>query len=94
MAECDVCGEEMRTARSCALATIVVSDRKRKRLPYGAETMWPGARSTKPCRDCGVHLGGAHHPGCAVEQCPVCAAQLFCCDCEKWEPRRIGNRRP
>lgn len=93
MAVCDVCGEESKTAPSCALATLVVADRKRKRLRYGAETMWPVAAPNKRCRDCGVHAGGMHHPGCAVEQCPVCMAQLFCCDCEKEEPRRIVRAR-
>jgi len=85
MAVCDVCGTEMTTGRSCTLAVLVVADCRRQRLRYGTETNRPcgGAR----CHDCGVTTGGLHHPGCAVEQCPVCEQQLFCCDCEKEEPR-------
>jgi hypothetical protein len=89
VAECDVCGAEMRTARSCALSELVVADRRRPRLPYGAET---GGRSGRDrCRDCGVSTGGVHHPGCCVEECPVCGQQLFCCDCEKEEPRPLAS---
>ena len=35
------------------------------------------------CGDRGVASSGFHHPGCAKEQCPKCAQQLFCCACEK-----------
>ncbi len=89
MAQCEVCGAEMKTALTCALTSLVVGDLRRQRLPYGAETDRPpgGPR----CRDCGVLTGGVHHPGCSVEQCPGCGQQLFCCDCEKGEPRRIAR---
>jgi hypothetical protein len=89
MAECDICGAEMTTGRSCTLVDLVVADRRRKRLPFGSETNRPA--SAKRCHDCGVSPGGVHHPGCSVEQCPVCEQQLFCCDCEKEEPRPVAN---
>ena len=33
------------------------------------------------CGDCGVERGGYHHPGCDVEECPLCRTQLLSCDC-------------
>jgi hypothetical protein len=32
------------------------------------------------CTDCGVKVGGYHHPGCDQEECPQCSMQLQC-DC-------------
>ena len=93
MAECDVCGAEMKSGRSCALAELVVADKRWKRVAYGAETRLAGTVAKARCGDCGVATGGVHHPGCAVEQCPVCGEQLFCCDCEKEEPGRIAHAR-
>ncbi len=33
------------------------------------------------CHDCGVRLGGFHHPGCDNEECPKCHRQLLSCGC-------------
>ena len=86
MAMCDVCGLEMTKSASCSLKTLAVDGKKRPRIPFGNEA---GALKATPkrCRDCGVSPGGFHHAGCAVEQCAVCGEQLFCCDCDKEEPR-------
>lgn len=33
------------------------------------------------CGDCGVKEGQLHLPGCDMERCPFCGAQLISCDC-------------
>jgi hypothetical protein len=33
------------------------------------------------CHDCGVDVGGFHHPGCDTEKCPKCSGQLIGCGC-------------
>ena len=51
-----------------------------ERVRYGAEqTDWDAA--TLACHDCRVLHGELHVPGCDVEECPVCAGQVFMCEC-------------
>ncbi len=38
-------------------------------------------RGEMRCHDCGVAVGGFHHPYCDAEECPRCHAQLASCDC-------------
>lgn len=33
------------------------------------------------CADCGVHVGGYHHPRCDQEICPRCGGQWMSCFC-------------
>ena len=33
------------------------------------------------CPDCGIPVGGFHHPGCDQEVCPRCGSQYASCDC-------------
>ena len=35
----------------------------------------------KRCHDCNVAVGGFHHPGCDMEECPRCGGQLISCGC-------------
>jgi hypothetical protein len=89
MGLCDVCGQEMNTTASCSRAPLIVARRRRQRIAFGDEKLWgplPRAAGQR-CRDCGVGRGGVHHPGCAREECMVCGQQLFCCNCEKVEPK-------
>jgi len=34
------------------------------------------------CPECLVGIGGFHHLGCSVEQCPKCRGQLLYCICK------------
>ncbi len=36
---------------------------------------------TSHCGDCGVPMGGVHHHGCDLEQCPACDGQAITCGC-------------
>jgi hypothetical protein len=47
---------------------------------YGAETQY-GEPLTGQCHDCGIQIGGLHHFGCDMEECPRCHEQLISCDC-------------
>lgn len=37
------------------------------------------------CEDCGARPGGVHHPGCRLEDCPLCSCQLISCRCFREE---------
>ncbi|HNU92774.1 MAG TPA: hypothetical protein PKO25_12955 [Spirochaetota bacterium] len=46
-------------------------------VPFLPENILFGAR----CPDCGVSIGGFHHPGCDQERCPRCGGRLSRCGC-------------
>lgn len=73
MAICGWCGEDMLTAKSCQLNEMIINGVTYKPVKYGDES--------GDCHDCGVEKGGYHHPGCDIEQCPVCNGQLISCGC-------------
>lgn len=79
MAVCNWCGSEMTTGRSCVVAAMHRDGRRLDLPPFGHE---PGRRSSAArCGDCGVAVGGWHHPGCDLQQCPSCGDQLLSCGC-------------
>ncbi len=86
MAKCEACGREMLIAPSCDPLPITDEGKTYARIPYGEGT-WFGKdglsrdRIPERCGDCGVKLGGYHHPGCDREECPVCHEQRMGCDC-------------
>lgn len=81
MVVCEWCFRDMRSAPSCSVSTLSDgSGRLTPMMPYGAEPDWRG-RQRGRCGDCGVDLGGWHHPGCDLQACPVCWGQLLSCGC-------------
>ena len=76
MAVCPWCNQEMTTAASCGIEAF---HRHGKHIPlprYRRKRGWP-----ERCGDCGVTVGGVHHPGCDLADCPVCGCQMFSCGC-------------
>jgi hypothetical protein len=61
--------------------TCVVGGVELPRVRYGNEAEDWGAND-HPCHDCSAIKGEFHVPGCDVERCPTCGAQLFGCDCD------------
>ena len=87
MAKCDACGREMLTAKGCSFSHIQLGNGKLvEREKVGDEGLYEeGDR----CGDCGALFGHYHHPGCDIEQCPVCRLQLITCDCGEDEGVRF-----
>lgn len=70
--------------------------KRAQRIRYGDEDDDWGANN-HPCGDCGVQKGALHVPGCDVERCPSCGAQMIGCDCsstnkQKKPPKPFSRR--
>ncbi len=94
MVICRQCEGVMGRAVSCSAETIVVRGEHFEPIPYGVETRigWTDAPPERG-RDCDVVIGGNHHPGCVVEECPACAHQRVACGFAPMTPRYrlLGN---
>jgi hypothetical protein len=90
MARCNFCEEDMLKVDTCKKIpvamigdpTVILGDP----IPYGSETRYSGSQYWPPqaadkCHDCGAVVGGFHHPGCDMEECPKCRGQLISCGC-------------
>lgn len=76
---CDTCGQRKLIADGCSCHTVECNGRTYKRIRYGEESFeW----KENCCHDCGARPGHFHHPGCDVEECPVCGEQLINCGCD------------
>jgi hypothetical protein len=87
MAVCAHCSREMKAHVSCLGLPFEFLDAATF-LPvrYGQEKrLWAEVRGHQPpvedCPDCRVPVGGYHHPGCDMEECPRCGGQAITCDC-------------
>ncbi len=64
---------------SCVSVPVIINGQSYDPVRYGDEERWQSER--KRCHDCSVIKGGYHHPGCDVEECPVCHGQIISCGC-------------
>lgn len=84
MAICDFCGQEMAAVSGCVKVDVVIDffdgQLTLPPIPYGQEQERIGFSLRDPrCHDCGCLVGSFHHPGCDVEECPLCHEQLIGC---------------
>ena len=89
MAVCETCGENMRTADGCTDRRAIVDEdgNEHEPIPYGEEERWEfmddyeSPSGDDRCHDCAAKAGELHHPGCDMEECPVCGRQYLGCGC-------------
>jgi len=71
-ATCKYCKQEMRPGVACTFNYYEIDGKLYKRDTKGF--------GNEICHDCGAPQGGAHHPGCDEERCPVCGGQAIGCE--------------
>jgi len=73
MSVCELCEQSREQAYSCM-------KRLEGQIPFGNERHL--TLSSYLCSYCGVGIGGFHHPGCSIEECPTCKVRIMDCICE------------
>lgn len=89
MALCDWCQQDMTSPATVGCDEFTYDDYlglpPQPRIRFGQEGIGLGHQPGERCPDCGVQSGQFHHPGCDVEQCPVCREQIIDCECPRPE---------
>jgi hypothetical protein len=95
MSVCTYCLKEMtdKSMKTCEANTTVeyVDGTSLESLLYENPEVAATKRKSHRCHDCGIALGGKHHPGCDMEECPKCRGQLISCGCKVVLSRSINE---
>ncbi len=75
-AVCLRCKDRMTPGTSCCECPWHQEGREIPPIRFGSEKYYAGAEH---CRDCGAPVGGTHHYGCTIENCPH-GRQAITCD--------------
>lgn len=93
---CPVCEQPMDRAVGCQDRRIQFADGETLApIPYGEEQSHGWAafdeRPVTGCDGCSAAPGEPHHPGCPVEDCPLCRDQYITCDCQTLEKVKLAE---